>query len=115
MLWRSPAALGGSFAAIAEPPARTRSARVSTPVQRSSRLSPWSLDRRGWIAALRQVYREMDDDHISLVAGGVAFFGFLALVPALAAFIATYGLVFDPSEVAQQVARWQALLGGLTA
>lgn len=52
----------------------------------------------------------MDEDHISLVAGGVAFFGFLALFPALAAFIATYGLVFDPSEVAQQVAQLEGLV-----
>lgn len=103
----APAAYHAPFA---EPACRTRSGKVSTPVQRSSRLSPWSLDRRGWIAVLRQVQREIDDDHISLVAGGVAFFGFLALFPALAAFIATYGLVFDPAEVAQQVAQLQGLV-----
>lgn len=103
---RSPAL----HAPFAEPACRTRTAEVSTPVQRSSRLAPWSLDRRGWLAALRQVYREMDEDHISLVAGGVAFFGFLALFPALAAFIATYGLVFDPAEVSRQVAQLRGLV-----
>lgn len=59
---------------------------------------------------LRQVYREMDEDHLSLVAGGVAFFGFLALFPALAAFIATYGLLLDPAEVSQQVAQLQGVV-----
>ena len=52
----------------------------------------------------------MDDDHVSLVAGGVAFFGFLALFPALAAFIAAYGLLFDPGEVSQQIAQLQGVV-----
>jgi membrane protein len=52
----------------------------------------------------------MDDDHLTLVAAGVAFFGFLAVFPALAALIATYGLVFDPAEVTEQIAQLQGLL-----
>jgi len=52
----------------------------------------------------------MDEDHVSLVAGGVAFFGFLALFPALAAFIAAYGLVFDPAEVSQQIEQLQGVV-----
>lgn len=59
---------------------------------------------------LRQVYREMDEDHLSLVAGGVAFFGFLSLFPALAALIATYGLLFDPAEVSRQVAQLEGVV-----
>jgi membrane protein len=38
-----------------------------------------------------------------LVAAGVAFYGFLALVPALVAFISIYGLVANPANVTQQV------------
>jgi membrane protein len=83
---------------------------VSIPIQRSSRLSPWKLDRRGWVAVLRQVWREMDEDHLTLVAGGVAFFGFLALFPALAALIATYGLLSDPSEVSNVVGSLQGVV-----
>lgn len=83
---------------------------MSHPVRKSSRLGPWSLDRRDWLAALRQVYREMDEDHLSLVAGGVAFFGFLALFPALAALIATYGLLFDPAEVSRQIAQLEGVV-----
>jgi membrane protein len=83
---------------------------VGIPVQRSKHLSPWKLDRRGWLAAVKQVWKDMDDDHISLVAGGVAFFGFLALFPAIAAFIAVYGLVFDPAEVSQQIAQLRGVV-----
>ncbi len=37
------------------------------------------------------------------MAAGVAFYAFLALVPALIAFISIYGLVADPSDVTRQV------------
>jgi membrane protein len=52
----------------------------------------------------------MDEDHLTLVAGGVAFFGFLSVFPALAALIATYGLVFDPAEVTEQVDQLQGFV-----
>ena len=39
----------------------------------------------------------------TLVAAGVAFYAFLALVPALVALITVYGLVADPADVRQQV------------
>jgi membrane protein len=45
-----------------------------------------------------------------MLAGGVAFFGFLAVFPALIAALTLYGLVADPAEVAAQV---QALAGML--
>ena len=38
-----------------------------------------------------------------MVAAGVAFYAFLAFVPALIAFISIYGLVADPSDVTDQV------------
>jgi membrane protein len=41
--------------------------------------------------------------NLTLVAAGVAFYAFLALVPALVAFISIYGLVADPADVARQV------------
>jgi len=45
----------------------------------------------------------MRDHNTTLVAAGVAFYAFLALVPALIAFISVYGLVADPSDVKRQV------------
>jgi membrane protein len=38
-----------------------------------------------------------------IIAGGVAFFGFLAVFPALIAMLSLYGLVASPQAVAQQI------------
>ncbi len=43
------------------------------------------------------------EHNLTLVAAGVAFYAFLAFVPALVAFISIYGLVADPADVARQV------------
>ena len=43
------------------------------------------------------------EHNLTLVAAGVAFYAFLALVPALVAFISIYGLVANPKNVTQQV------------
>jgi len=41
--------------------------------------------------------------HASVLAGGVAFFAFLSILPALAALVSLYGLVADPADVGRQV------------
>jgi membrane protein len=43
------------------------------------------------------------EHNLTLVAAGVAFYAFLAFVPALIAFISIYGLVADPDDVQDQV------------
>jgi len=43
------------------------------------------------------------EHNLTLVAAGVAFYGFLAIVPALIAFVSIYGLVADPEQVTRQV------------
>jgi membrane protein len=50
--------------------------------------------------------------HASIFAGGVAFYGFLSMFPALAALVSVYGLVADPDHVRSQI---EALAGGLPA
>ena len=51
-------------------------------------------------SALPQRIRE---HNLTLVAAGVAFYAFLAFIPALIAFVSIYGLVADPDDVADQV------------
>jgi len=43
------------------------------------------------------------EHNLTLVAAGVAFYAFLALIPALVAFISIYGLVANPANVTRQV------------
>ena len=43
------------------------------------------------------------EHNLTLVAAGVAFYAFLAFVPALIALISIYGLIADPEDVTRQV------------
>jgi len=50
-----------------------------------------------------RVKQEAKDDKVAMLAAGVAFFGLLALVPALVAFVSLYGLVAEPATISRQV------------
>jgi len=64
---------------------------------------PREIPARGWFAVLRRTFREIGRDHLTLLAGGVAYAWFLALFPGLVAAVMTYGLVTDPAQVGQQI------------
>ena len=53
----------------------------------------------GWWGVARRVKDDIKADNVSMVAAGAAFFGLLALFPALAAAVALYGLVTSPETV----------------
>ncbi|MFN3216234.1 MAG: YihY/virulence factor BrkB family protein [Acidimicrobiales bacterium] len=67
--------------------------------------SPTAIPASGWKDIAVRVYRQFGEDHVTLAAAGVAFFGFASLVPLLAAGISIYGLVADPSDVTSLVDR----------
>ncbi len=56
------------------------------------------LRAHGKDAAL-YAWREADEDNVGLIAAGVAFYAFLALVPLLGAIVLGYGLLADPETV----------------
>ena len=60
--------------------------------------------RRGPRALALQLKQQVSDDHLTVVAAGVAFYGLLAAFPALAALVSIYGLVFDAQQIGEQVA-----------
>jgi membrane protein len=64
---------------------------------------PTEIPARGWKQVLKRAWAENKADNMSIIAGGVAFFGFLAVFPALIAIISIYGLVASPSTVTTQV------------
>lgn len=72
--------------------------------------SPRDIPARGWWAILRRAYGEIGTDHVSLLAAGVAFYGLLALFPAITALLAISGLVLEPSDVTDQIDRLAAIL-----
>lgn len=72
--------------------------------------TPAAIPPRGWWQVIRRAFAESSADNVSILAGGVAFFTFLSLLPALIAALTLYGLVADPATVARQV---QDLAAGL--
>jgi membrane protein len=65
--------------------------------------SPWAIPAKGWKQVLVRSWGEAGDDNIGIVAAGVAFYGFLALVPLLGAVVLTYGLVAEPATVIKDI------------
>lgn len=65
---------------------------------------PAQIPLAGWKDVLYRIKDEMSEDNISVVSAGVAFYGLLALIPALAALASIYGLVVSPSAVQSQFA-----------
>jgi membrane protein len=64
---------------------------------------PTEIPFKGWKQIVKRAWAENKADNMPIIAGGVAFFAFLAIFPALIAAITLYGLVASPDTVAQQV------------
>ncbi len=67
---------------------------------------PSELGRHGWRDVALRVKHEVGEDHISIVAAGVAYYALFAIIPALAAVVSVFGLLTDPNGV-------RHLIGGL--
>src|SRR4051794_30849703 len=64
---------------------------------------PRDIPSRGWRQIVRRAWKEAKADHVPLLAAGVAFFGFLALFPAIIAVATVYGMVASKGDIASQV------------
>lgn len=62
------------------------------------------------LAIARRAWEEADNDNVGLIAAGVAFYGFLAFVPMLAAIVLGYGVFSDPSDVMRHAAQLDDIL-----
>ncbi|MFT3974682.1 MAG: YihY/virulence factor BrkB family protein [Amaricoccus sp.] len=71
---------------------------------------PTEMGRAAWKMVLVRVWQGIATDHLSIIAAGVAFFGILAIFPAIAALIAAYGFVADPHHVAETLEAARPLL-----
>src|SRR5205085_1795166 len=61
--------------------------------------TPRQIPKGGWWSICKRVYASLNSKHLSILAGGVAFFAMLSIFPALAALVAIYGLIADPATV----------------
>jgi membrane protein len=64
---------------------------------------PQDIPKEGWVQIAKRGWNEAKADNVPLMAAGVAFYGFLSIFPALIALVLLYGLVYDPSQVEQQI------------
>lgn len=71
---------------------------------------PGAIPKQGWGDILVRVKNEISADNLSMIAAGVAFYGLLAIFPALAALISIYGLIADPTQVQQQISGLDQML-----
>jgi membrane protein len=65
--------------------------------------SPWQMPLAGWKDVAIRTWRESSKDNVGIIAAGVAFYGFVALVPMLGATVLTYGLVAEPQSVIEHM------------
>ncbi|HEX5418507.1 MAG TPA: YihY/virulence factor BrkB family protein [Gammaproteobacteria bacterium] len=71
---------------------------------------PSDISAKGWVGVLGRVRKQISDDNLSIIAAGAAFYGLLALFPAMAALVSIYGLFTDPQAVEQQMQSVQSVL-----
>ena len=71
---------------------------------------PSKIPLRGWIQIMKRVWQQLKSDNVQIVSAGVAFYFFLSLFPAIAAFLLLYGLIMSPAEAAGQVEQLRLLL-----
>jgi membrane protein len=64
---------------------------------------PQDIPKPGWRDIIWRTKAEITDDHVSMIAASIAFYGLLAIFPAIAAMISMWGLLFDPQQIAQQI------------
>lgn len=72
--------------------------------------SPWQMPLQAWKDIAARTYKRTWDDNVGLVASGVAFYGFFALLSLLAMIVLAYGLVADPVTVVRNVHVLTAIL-----
>jgi membrane protein len=65
--------------------------------------SPFAIPWAGWKDILWRTYQRIDDDRLLATAGGVVFFGLLAIFPAVTALVSSYGLFADPSTISSNL------------
>lgn len=66
--------------------------------------------RAGWGRILANVWAELDRDHVSIMAAGVAFYGLLSIFPGMSTLISLYGLVADPRIIANDLSTLSGIL-----
>ncbi|TJZ83070.1 YihY/virulence factor BrkB family protein [Paracoccus hibiscisoli] len=68
------------------------------------------MSRADVIAVAKSTVKQIGEDRVTSVSGGVTFFGLLSLFPAITAFVSLYGLWADPTTIQSHLAMLEDLL-----
>ncbi len=71
---------------------------------------PSDVPARGWVAIFKRVKAEIKNDHLSLLAAGVAFKALLSLFPTVIAAVTIWGLIASPQEITRQISSFASAL-----
>src|SRR3954470_6497354 len=71
---------------------------------------PQAIPARGWWDILGRGWKSIGNDHVTLVAAGLAMYALLALFPGLAAAVSIYGLYSTPADVVNHIQSFAAIL-----
>ncbi len=63
-----------------------------------------------WKAILIRVQQQIGEDHLSIIAAGIAFYSVLALFPAITALVGLFGLVADPSAISDNLSSLRSVI-----
>lgn len=72
--------------------------------------SPKKIKTSGWKQILLRVKDRIEEDNLTIVAAGVAFYAFLAIFPALMALLSIYGLAVDPEQAERQIGQLSGMM-----
>jgi membrane protein len=105
---RPPDSDGDSLAAFrarvpADEPIAVQKARAAQPGRGRAARTPRAVPWRGWKDILWRTWAGITGDHLLTLAGGVAFFALLAMVPALTAGVSSYALFADARAIQGQL------------
>jgi membrane protein len=87
----------------ADEPIALQKKRATQPGRGRAARTPRAVPWRGWKDILWRTWAGITDDHLLTLAGGVAFFVLLAMVPALTAGVSSYALFADARAIQGQL------------
>jgi hypothetical protein len=74
--------------------------------------TPSEIPPRGWKDILWRMYHNIPKHRVIAIAAGVTFYALLAIFPGIAALVAIYGLIADPSTISQHLSDLSGVLPG---
>lgn len=95
---------------MSKPPGPKRTAETNAELAGTQADKPTEIPAKGWKQIAGRAWKESKADNVPMLAAGVAFFGFLALFPALIATMTVYGLVVSPARARSQVNQYASAL-----